>query len=167
MIRSPTWQVRAAAPLQVRQRLHSRNSRAGVLVSDLHKFHRNIPCLLALIRIERDRVVVVEISLRNVDPMQFGSEHFSHLKVPLSIACVSQAGIFLVNLTWSLHTTCFARQSSPEHEDGPREAIGAEAVQSTRFLRLPSMRSRIARAASSTLVPGPNTAATPLRNKSG
>ncbi len=52
--------------------------------------------------------------------------------------------------------------STPESRAGHARL----SIQSRRFIRLPSIRSRIARAASSTFVPGPNMAATPAWNSS-
>jgi len=62
-----------------------RNSRPGILVPDLHEFHRKNPRLMALIRIERDRAVIVKIGFRNMDAMEFSSEHSSHFNIPLKV----------------------------------------------------------------------------------
>ncbi|MCK1764144.1 hypothetical protein IVA77_21925 [Bradyrhizobium sp. 136] len=47
---------------------------------------------MALIRIERNRAVIVKIGLRDMDAVKFGGEHLFHLKVPSNLARIPKAG---------------------------------------------------------------------------
>ncbi len=49
-----------------------------MLVPDFHELERQYPRLLAMIGIERDRAVIVDIGVRHVDTVKFGADNLAH-----------------------------------------------------------------------------------------
>jgi hypothetical protein len=73
------------------------------------------------------------------------------------------SGTGVVRASWLGHKVA---QRTAQLDVGRRWPEDGLLTQSKRLVRLPSTRSTIARAASSTFVPGPNAAPTPMRDSS-
>jgi uncharacterized protein related to proFAR isomerase len=66
--------------------------RAGILVPDLDEFERQNPRFLAMVGVERDRAVIVDIGVRHVNSVQFGADNLTHLLVlPVSRRAPAEA----------------------------------------------------------------------------
>ena len=56
---------------------------AGILVPDIDELQRNNTRGLAMLRIQGNRAVIVQIGIGDLDPMQLGANDFDHGKAPV------------------------------------------------------------------------------------
>jgi hypothetical protein len=68
----------AAARAALAQNDIGRDAGAGMLVPDFHELERQYSRLLAMIGIERDGAVIVDIGVRHVDTVKFGADNLAH-----------------------------------------------------------------------------------------
>ena len=85
---------------------------AGILVPDLDEFERQYSRFLAMIGVERDRAMIVDIGVCHVDPVQFGADNLAHrtsLKLWGLIPCRAHIAFFARNRQRPIRCAPFCR----------------------------------------------------------